>query len=293
MADQLGTYPRPYVGRRAAAPPTHPDPDDYAAARAEQQRTADQPAAGPPPRSAVDWRLAGSLVVLGDEANRANPNRDKASDGTIGNAAHAAQGDASDHNPWVLDPAGQPVVRARDIDVDGLDLPAAFEKARAYAAAGWLPQLTNGGYLILNRRITAEDWSGWRTYTGPNPHTLHGHVSVSVRQELFDDRRPWLIFTDNPMPGDVVPATPPVPAPAPQPVPSSDPRVLQIGSTGDLVSRLQTRLRTRFPLYARRLVTDGMYGPATAAAVSEFQRRSPGLVVDGIAGPLTLRRLGL
>lgn len=284
----MSGYPHELAGTRSVHPPTHPDPAEYRAAR-ETQRGAGRELGGPPPRSAADWRLAGSLVVLGDEANAANPHRDRASDGTIGDERHDA---ASDHVPARSGPR-RGVCRARDVDVDGLDLPAAFEKARAYAEASWLPQLRDGGYLILNRRITAEDWSGWRTYKGPNPHTLHGHVSVSTKPDQFDDRRPWLIFTANPMPWEVAPAQPsPVIAPPPPP-PSADPRVLQLGSTGDLVSRLQTRLRARFPLYARSLVTDGIYGPQTAAAVSEFQRRSPGLAVDGIAGPQTLRRLGL
>lgn len=68
--------------------------------------------------------------------------------------------------------------------------------------------------------------------------------------------------------------------------------VLRRGSSGDQVRRLQTLLRTGYPLYASKLVVDGLFGPATEAVVREFQRRA-GLVVDGSVGPATRRALGL
>lgn len=67
--------------------------------------------------------------------------------------------------------------------------------------------------------------------------------------------------------------------------------LLRLGSTGAAVRSLQDRLNRDYPRYSQ-LVTDGMFGNATRAVVLEFQRRA-GLVVDGIAGPATLARLGL
>lgn len=67
--------------------------------------------------------------------------------------------------------------------------------------------------------------------------------------------------------------------------------VLAPGDSNDLVRLLQARLNRDYPLYSH-LVVDGVYGPATAAVVREFQARS-GLPADGIAGPATLERLGL
>lgn len=71
-------------------------------------------------------------------------------------------------------------------------------------------------------------------------------------------------------------------APAPAPAPSGG------GSLADV----QRELKTRYPLYAGRLVVDGIDGPNTRAAVKEYQRRA-GLTADGIAGPITRASLGL
>jgi hypothetical protein len=135
----------------------------------------------------MSWRLAGALVSLRSGVNAKWPNRDKKSDGTIGDAAHASR--SSDHNPWVV-VGGVGVVRAIDIDVDGVDIGWLFEQLRRAGAAGDR-RLAGGGYLILNRRITASDFSGWRAYTGTNVHTLHGHVSFSRARAGFDDGSPW------------------------------------------------------------------------------------------------------
>src|SRR3954469_4067165 len=59
---------------------------------------------------------------------------------------------------------------------------------------------------------------------------------------------------------------------------------LRIGSKGKLVSQLQSRLRVR--------PVSGYYGSKTARKVKFFQA-DHGLRADGIAGPSTLRALGL
>ncbi|NLV56167.1 MAG: peptidase M15 [Acidimicrobiales bacterium] len=64
-------------------------------------------------------------------------------------------------------------------------------------------------------------------------------------------------------------------------------RTLRNGSAGTDVHRLQIRL-SGYPGYGSRLSIDGVYGPATAAAVWRFQV-AYGLTADGIAGPQTFR----
>lgn len=147
----------------------------------------------------ADWRVAKSLLKLREQANKAWPNRATASDGTIGDAAHATRD--SDHNPWVRDgPMG--VVTALDITHDpgdGADMNRLAEALRASRD----PRVK---YLIWNRRIcrayaksSYAAWA-WAPYTGSNPHTHHLHISVQPTKSLYDSVRAW------PMPGATTPA---------------------------------------------------------------------------------------
>lgn len=86
------------------------------------------------------------------------------------------------------------------------------------------------------------------------------------------------------------------PAPTPRPpVPVGEYSEVLLfrGSTGPQVAELQRRLKYAYAEYAGNLVIDGDFGPATEAAVKEFQRRTRGLVVDGIVGPDTAAALRL
>src|SRR6185369_13629209 len=113
------------------------------------------------------------------------PGRDKASDGTIGNAAH--QQEASDHNPDETGNTGGAEdsdsineVHARDIDASG-PWPADWSMERivqtvlARCRAGLEKRVR---YIIYNRRIWTKN-NGWRQeeYLGSNPHDKHAHFS--------------------------------------------------------------------------------------------------------------------
>ena len=149
----------------------------------------------------MTWRVARSLDTLLDEVNRAAPRRGKASDGSIGDAAHASR--TSDHNPWVKDASGVGVVRARDFTHDPQGGMSAAQLATDVAALlGKHPALGTGAYVIWNHRIisTSRLSEGWRPYTGSNKHTQHVHVSVGVVG--YDSTAPW---------GVLKPAAPPKP----------------------------------------------------------------------------------
>lgn len=225
---------------------------------------------------AANWRLAGSIAELFTEANAANPDRNKASDGTIGNAAHQAEGKNSDHNPWLV-VAGMGVVRAGDVTNDpAMNLPTVAERIRQKAEAGQLPQVTGGGYVILNKRITTDDWKGWKVYTGPDPHVSHMHVSSSRLVVAFDSRAAWGVFGPAPAPA---PPAPPVPSGWTGPdLTGSGPSLRgQQGYNGPRVALWQTALASRYPAYADscgQLVADGWWGPITTRWTAEFAHRS-------------------
>ena len=61
------------------------------------------------------------------------------------------------------------------------------------------------------------------------------------------------------------------------------------GSRGDEVIQIQTKLK-RWGYYNGNI--DGIYGSQTLSAVKYFQRKN-GLTVDGIAGPATLKAMGI
>jgi Putative peptidoglycan binding domain len=221
----------------------------------------------------MGWRNCQASLSLVAEINLRWPGRDKSSDGTIGDAAHATR--SSDHNPWVT-VAGTGVVRARDVDVDGVDMAALMEHLRKLGAAGD-PRLAGGGYLISNGRITAPDFRSWKAYTGVNKHDHHGHVSFSRTPAGFDSQAPWHIVP----PGTALPWTPSgLAAAAAAPAPGGM-ATLTLGMRGDpRVIALQRFLnaygwRPALPL----LPTTGNYLDQTAAVVRAAQAQC------GVTGP--------
>jgi hypothetical protein len=213
-------------------------------------------------------RRALSLTVLVDQVNAIAPERNKDSDGWIGDASH--QNRNSDHNPWVYDDATDTwVVTAQDITND-LSCGASCQSLVDVIVASEDPRIK---YLIWNKKICSgtdqshEAWE-WRPYTGSNPHTQHAHISVKSTPEYYDDESGW-----------GVEVTPPV-----QPIPSRDRilPVLQYGARGPDVEVLQGLLNNE----GFEIRIDGDFGPTTDRAVRIFQYKS-GLVVDGIVGPYT------
>lgn len=147
----------------------------------------------------ADWFLAPTLVQFRNELNTLYPKRDKTSDGTIGNASHAAG--TSDHNPDV-----RGCVCAFDGDEDLLgptDAYPSFHSGTAArplvdqivnrAKAGLLPQVY---YVIYERKIYSRTYGfAARDYTGSNPHDHHFHLSVYHTAALADSTKPWGLAT--------------------------------------------------------------------------------------------------
>lgn len=124
----------------------------------------------------MSYFLAPALVQLRSECDKMFPQRDRSSDGWIGDASHAAR--PSDHNPcWSCSGRANGIVRAVDIDIspDGRgdkDLRAEIIKAAVsdprtyYVISNWIIYSRTYGFAA-------------RRYTGTNGHTAHVHVSLN------------------------------------------------------------------------------------------------------------------
>ena len=138
-------------------------------------------------------RLCAAGVKLRTQINMAYPNRDKSSDGWLGDARHRKS--KSDHNP---DPKTG-IVRALDIDAD---LGGSYE---SWELAESLRILAKAGdrriaYIIHNKKIASRmlGWK-WRPYLGSNPHYTHIHVSFTPAGDA--DGKKFGVAAQNRTPG--------------------------------------------------------------------------------------------
>jgi hypothetical protein len=137
------------------------------------------------------WTVVPCLDELRDQLNYSFPNRDKTSDGSIGDYAHS-QGSSS-HNPddtshdnaeWDGDSDTKQEVRARDFDKDlghpDVSMEDVVQHLVKYCRSGtfwWIR------YIIYNGRIWSSTYDfATRTYTGSNNHAHHAHVNSQFNQ---------------------------------------------------------------------------------------------------------------
>lgn len=115
------------------------------------------------------------------EATRIAPNRNRASDGICASPKHTQQNPTSDHEK------GEAFDLTHD-PANGCNVDLFFD---------WIVRRRDPRvkYLIRNGRILRSydkpgvpAWT-WDTYTGPNPHTKHGHCSIVPAAR--NDTRPW------------------------------------------------------------------------------------------------------
>lgn len=124
----------------------------------------------------MSWKLSKAAERLRLEINTLFPGRDRKSDGSVGDAAHAAR--ESDHNP---DENGW--VRAIDIDEDvwgknNEDPAIANVLVRQIIAIAKKDSRIK--YVIFEGKIWSPllNWKG-RPYSGSNPHNHHIHISFN------------------------------------------------------------------------------------------------------------------
>ena len=142
----------------------------------------------------MSWKLSKAASRLREQIDDAFPGRDRTSDGSIGDARHAAR--PSDHNP---SPEGW--VRAIDIDAD-----LRSHKSEAFDLADQLRLLARSdkrlAYIIFNGKIASYRRNfKWRKYTGINPHKHHIHISFTKQGDNDDKMFRIPILTGEPING--------------------------------------------------------------------------------------------
>lgn len=147
------------------------------------------------------WELVRCLESLRDEINELAPDREKYTDGSVGDSSHS--GSSSDHNPDETgitpneDADDINEVHAIDVDKDlrkaGWSMSRVTEIIVTRHRTGQDNRLQN---VIWNRRIASRSWGWtWRSYGGPNAHTEHAHFSARYGSGTTgnpeNNTRPW------------------------------------------------------------------------------------------------------
>jgi len=122
--------------------------------------------------------LSKAAVTLRDQINETWLDRDKRSDGWIGDSKHALRTTKSDHNP-----------RPDTGEVCALDIDAGLsnEQGISYALADQLRLTAKKdkriSYIIFSKKICSNKslWR-WVKYRGINPHDKHIHISFKPNQ---------------------------------------------------------------------------------------------------------------
>lgn len=152
--------------------------------------------------------LTPALTRLRSGFNVAYPSRSKASDGWIGDLAHAqgTSGHNPDDTPGVSaersDADTIPEVRAIDVDVDLIPGDRAASRLAMYAEIRRIIATPRDRRRLIYIIFDGLIWSastGWEphTYTGSNQHREHAHFSGHPDHD--NDAAPWSVETEDDM----------------------------------------------------------------------------------------------
>jgi len=127
------------------------------------------------------YRLSKAAIQLREQIDDTFGDRDRSSDGWIGDTRHSAR--VSDHNP---DANGW--VRAIDVDRDLTGkakpdlMPDLADQIRIFAKSDKSKRIS---YIIFDGKIASSKlaWK-WRKYNGINKHNHHCHISFTKAADL-------------------------------------------------------------------------------------------------------------
>lgn len=227
---------------------------------------------------AASYYLIPALAKLRSEINARFPNRDKTSDGWIGDTAHSTR--PSSHNP---DYAHGGAVRGIDFDVDDRD-PNRDLRLTIINAAKNDPRVW---YIISNGIIYSRTHNfEARKYLGENQHFKHVHVSAVEDQRQWTNTSRWLdpertAWVWNP---DVVSDLAPI---------QIQFQIAQGMRTGARlryhgVAAIQNALNVKA---GANLPVDGYVGQKTLAAWRAWETKNGGTDSKGTPDPTSLRAL--
>lgn len=213
------------------------------------------------------WFLAPALVRLRAEINTLWPNRDRASDGSIGDASHAAR--KSDHN---ADHSAGGIVRAIDTDKDGIP---------ADSVVAQIIRDQRVAYVIWNGRIWENPavYPGrgyWRAYTGANAHRQHFHVSVRRGTRWDHDASSWGITASTSAGGSFLPPVSDVPD-------VTAPTLIDPNPLGENMAEARIRRQDGTIFYARIDSGGGAFVGLDGAANTVLDRLGVPIAKDGLS----------
>lgn len=138
----------------------------------------------------MNWKLSAAAATLRQQVNAKYPQRDKRSDGTIGDQAHQRRGSLSQHNP---DKNGY--VTALDLDEDGWPAHQFADELVEYCRTSGDKRIKN---IVYENRVASgtypnvkgrpPTWWVWR----PGPGLGHEHhIHISFAEPAKHDGRPF------------------------------------------------------------------------------------------------------
>lgn len=218
-------------------------------------------------------RLVKAGVTLRDQLNKRFPNRDKRSDGWVGDRAHQAR--KSDHNP---DKNGW--VHAIDIDENMGSNPGrqgATAKEFADQLIKYAREGKDGGrlkYVVYENKIASGTHPNkyWVWRDGNWGHTQHIHVSFTEKAQEDGSKFDLPIFRNEVAPQK--PSSKPV-----NPIPFPGNAFVSYGKKNDYIKQMQKQLIAKG--YKIPAGATGNYFEQTERAVQQFYRQEMKTTSDG------------